>query len=398
MAAFWHIVLAMTALQSVLLALWQHVLALRFTFVQNQAPHRDPHRSPLTLSVLKPLKGCDKETARNLESWFAQEYEGAFEILLGVASDSDPVCDLVRALMQSHPQTPARLILCPPNGAANPKVSTLTQLETAAVHEAFVISDADVRVSPHCLSHLTQTLNQPKVGLAHCIYRIQETQSWGSRLECVGVNADFWPQVLQARSFGMLDFALGAVMCLDRETLKAIGGFRAIQDHLADDFQLGHRVSHQGLRSELASLRVECWGTGGRLSETWAHMLRWTRTVRACKPGPFFLSILGNQTLWVLLWATASPSVLSWGLLAIWIGARVMLATARIRKLSGNATGATHAWLVPIHDLVHVALWVTAHFGRNVSWAGKLYSVGVGGKMTLIPGATSTPQLDKAKS
>ncbi|MBI1841790.1 MAG: glycosyltransferase [Verrucomicrobia bacterium] len=389
MAAFLHVVLAITALQSVLLALWQHALALRFAFQQDTPPRSLSHGPAPSISVLKPLKGHDHETAKNLESWLAQEYPAGFEILFGVASAEDPVGDVVREAMSRHSRASARLILCPPNGAANPKVSTLTQLEAVSAHGTLVVSDADVRVSPHCLAHLARTLVEPGAGLAHSIYRLQAPGGWGGRIESVGVNADFWPQVLQARSFGMLDFALGAVMCLRRETLKGIGGFQAIQDHLADDFQLGNRISRRGLRIELAPTRVECWGSGGSLGETWAHMLRWTRTVRACKPGPFFLSILGNQTLWPLLWAATTRSALSWSLMATWIVARVLLASARIQKLSGRSDAPTDAWLAPAHDLVQAALWLAAHFGRTVRWAGKAYAVGEGGKMTLLPGEAS---------
>ena len=65
--------------------------------------------------------------------------------------------------------------------------------------------------------------------------------------EAVAINADFWSSVLQARSLKPIDFALGAVMAMRRKQLEQIGGFAALADCLADDYQLGHRIARAGL-------------------------------------------------------------------------------------------------------------------------------------------------------
>ena len=95
----------------------------------------------------------------------------------------------------------------------------------------------------------------PGAGLVNCFYRLANPSTPAMQWEAVAINADFWTQVLQARSLRPVDFALGAVMTLPAAQLKAIGGFAALADYLADDYQLGqlrgastktNRVRHGG--------------------------------------------------------------------------------------------------------------------------------------------------------
>ena len=115
------------------------------------------------------------------------------------------------------------------------------------------------------------------------------------------VNADFWSQVLQARTLRSQDFALGAVMATRRAQLAELGGFRALVDFLADDYQLGNQLARRGYCIELCPVVVECWERPQGWREVWAHQLRWARTVRVCQPAPYFLSILSNATVWPIL-------------------------------------------------------------------------------------------------
>lgn len=373
------------AVQSVGISLWQHRLAMRFPLHGD-----DPFTAALShpfpgITLLKPLKGADGETQKNLESWLTQDYPGPVQILFGVASEQDPVVEIVEGLLKQHPTLNARLIVCPPNGAANPKVSTLLQLFPKAAHDVLVISDADVRVPNRLLREIQQGLTQPGVGLVHCLYRIANPTTLPLKLEALAVNADFWAQVVQAQSLGMLDFALGAVMGISRPVLQEIGGFARIANFLADDFQLGNAVAKTGRRNALTSVVVECFGKPSGWKETWLHQLRWTRTVRICKPMPFFLSLLGNATLWPVLWACLHANHTgAWIALLSWICLRCVLARQRKLKLAGSHSSLESTWLSPVQDLVQSALWLFAQFGNQVHWRGKNYKVLAGGRMVEI--------------
>src|SRR5262245_46957688 len=87
------------------------------------------------VSVLKPLQGCDSETRECLRSWLTQEGPADVEVLFGVQSKMDPVCEIVLALMVGHPKCDARLVVCGERLGPNPKVSKLAQLARLAKHE-----------------------------------------------------------------------------------------------------------------------------------------------------------------------------------------------------------------------------------------------------------------------
>ena len=114
--------------------------------------------------------------------------------------------------------------------------------------------------------------------------------------------------MLHTRSLKPLDFALGAVMATRRPLLAEIGGFSALADCLADDYQLGHRLARRGHQIALSPVVVECWSAPMGWAAVWKHQLRWARTIRVCQPMPYFFSLLSNATLWPVLWLAAQPA------------------------------------------------------------------------------------------
>ena len=328
------LILGGLAFISLLLLLWQWLVTRRFPLHQRQSgPSLCP---PVTL--LKPLKGCDDTTAACLRSWLAQEYAGPVQVLFGVASADDPVCELARALLKEFPAAAAQVVVCGPLRGANLKVAKLAQLAAVARHELVVVSDADVLAPPDLLANLVPALEPPAVGLVHCFYRLASRATLAMRWEAVVINADFWGQVLQARSLKPLDFALGAVMATRRRQLAEIGGFEALADCLADDYQLGHRIAARGYRIAICPVVVECWSAPLGWQAAWKHQLRWARTVRVCQPGAYFFSILGNTTLWPLVFLAACPGALSLGLALVAWTARVLAARAWQRRMVGGTT------------------------------------------------------------
>src|SRR5262249_10152934 len=157
-------------------------------------------------------KGSDETTEACLRSWFTQVYAGEMQLLFGVAAAEDPVCAIVKGLIEQFPKADARLVICGPLVGANLKVSKLIQLEHEARHATFVISDADVKVPPDFLANVVAPLQNPEVGLVNCFYQLANPTTPAMRWEAIAINADFWSQVLQSQSLKPLDFALGAVI------------------------------------------------------------------------------------------------------------------------------------------------------------------------------------------
>jgi ceramide glucosyltransferase len=368
---FLEATLAALTLLSLALALWQWLAARHFPLHQRVT---DLSFAP-AITLLKPLKGCDATTFESLQSWFNQNYAGQIQILFGVADASDPVCKIVHELIEKNPGCDTQLVVCAESLGANGKVSTLIQLERLAKHPLVLVSDADVRVPPDFLANVVAPLRDPKTGLVNCFYRLANPATTAMRCEAVAVNADFWSQVLQSTNLKPLDFALGAAMLTRRKLLEEIGGFAALANCLADDYQLGHRIAQRGHRIALCPVVVECWDAPMNWCDVWKHQLRWARTIRVCRPMPYFFSILSNATLWPLLWLIASPvwskTICAPLIAVVCLLIRMVLAQNLQRRFMQSRDNIAPPWLAPVKDLQQAAIWAGAFLGNTVEWQGQ---------------------------
>jgi ceramide glucosyltransferase len=371
------VILCLLALLSLVLTLWQWAVGRRFPLHERAA--NTTHAPGVTL--LKPLKGCDQETAACLESWLTQNYTGPVQLLFGVADAADPVCGIVNGLLAKYPAVNAQLVICREALGVNSKVSTLIQLQRLAQQDVTVVSDADVRVPADFLANAVAPLREPGVGLVNCFYALANPSTPAMRWEAVAINSDFWSQVLQSKSLKPLDFALGAVMVTRRSCLEEIGGFAVLADYLADDYRLGNLIARRGHQITLCPVVVECWERPMTWRDVWLHQLRWARTIRVCQPAPYFFSLLSNGTLWPLLLLAFRPTANVGILVAACLLARIAAALNQQRRLTKSCGHVAWAWLVPVKDLFQVVLWAQSFLGSHIVWRGIRYRVQPGGKL-----------------
>jgi ceramide glucosyltransferase len=267
---------------------------------------------------------------------------------------------------------------------ANAKVSTLRHLEPHMRHEWVLISDADVKVPPDFAANAASRLVDPAVGLVNCFYRLANPSTPAMQWEAVGVNADFWTQVLQSRGLHPVDFALGAVMTLPAAQLKAIGGFAVLADYLADDYQLGRQVARQQKRIEFTTVVAECYDPPMTWTQVWAHQSRWARTIRVCQPAPFFFSILNNSTLWPLLLALEFHAPFDLCAAGFCVAFRIATALHQQSRLTQSRGHAGYWWMAPVKDILDVLVWAGAFIGNQIAWRGDRYRILSGGKLLKI--------------
>src|SRR5579863_1340506 len=76
------------------------VAASRFFNRPKIPPKESPAPSPLpAVSILKPIRGLDRETYENYESFCRQDYP-EFEILFGVTDEMDPAIPVIEKLIR----------------------------------------------------------------------------------------------------------------------------------------------------------------------------------------------------------------------------------------------------------------------------------------------------------
>ena len=182
------------------------------------------------------------------------------------------------------------------------------------------------------------------------------------------INHYFLPGALLARAMGRQD-CLGATMMFRRETLERIGGFAALVNHLADDNVLGRLVQRLGLTVALADTVPATTVPETTLRALWRHELRWARTIRALVPVQFAASVLQYPLVWAalaVLLAGGAPWSLAWFALA-W-GLRALAARRIDRALA--LANRTPLWLLPLRELMSVAVMAVSYAGRQVDWRG----------------------------
>lgn len=369
------------ALASSAYQLAQWIAARRF--LHGPRPPAPPAPRP-PVTVLQPLYGLAGDVPANLDALCRQDHP-THQIVFGVEAATDPAVPVVRALMRRHPERD--LVLSIGAGAGtNRKVAVLAHMMRHARHDLLVLGDADVRVPPDHLRVLTAPLDDPRIGLTTCLYRGRAHGGLAARLEALCIDTDFLPMVLMARLVQPLRYAFGAAIAVRRGALDAIGGFAALRDHLADDYELGRRVAGAGWALRLLPHVVETVSEARTLREVWRHQLRWARTYRACQPLNWFATILVVHTTLAGLAALLAAGGASAGWLALALALGCRLGALRgILRLAGSRATARDLWLVPAKDLAYSALWVASWLGHHVEWNGRRLRVARDGRLE-VPG------------
>jgi ceramide glucosyltransferase len=120
-----------------------------------------------------------------------------------------------------------------------------------------------------------------------------------------------------------------------------------------------------------------------RLSALFQHELRWARTIRALEPIGFAASVLQYPLAWALLTvALAGGAPWSIGLFMIaWMlrAAAALRVDAALAPLWAEERGSNDAaalafrcpvWLLPLRDILSVAVMLASYGGRHVIWRG----------------------------
>ncbi len=327
------------------------------------------------VSVLKPMYGTDARLYQALRSHAAQDYP-EFEILFGVGNPADPALAEIARLQTEFPQRDLRIVVAKPD-TPNAKAAVLAELAQHARYDLLVVNDDDIVAGPGYLRSVAAAFETPNTGLVTCLYRAH-ARSLASLTEALGIATEFAPSVLVARFLRVVDFALGSTMALRTTTLREVGGFRAVADFLADDYQLGRNVAACGYRIEFAAAVVETGAGEASWRQIWKHQLRWSRTIRVSRSAGYYGSLVTHATVWALVACAAGQ---------IWAGG-VALA---LRMAAGLLVGGVVLedrkvwrwfWLMPVRDLFGFAVWVGGCFGSTVWWRGRKLRLRRDGRIT----------------
>jgi ceramide glucosyltransferase len=363
-------VLALCGCGYYVLCIWSAYAFLR------DCASRQPQAFTPPVSFLKPLRGADREMYDAFRSHCFQDYP-EYEIIFGVSVADDPAIELAERLKQEFPERRIELVFCGEKLGANIKVSNLVQMLPLARYDHLLINDSDIRIAPDHLRRVMSSLADVKAGMVTTLYRGAAGHTLGSRLEALGISTDFAAGVLSARVVeGGIHFGLGSTLAMKREALNVIGGFEPLLDYLADDYELGNRIGKAGYEVVLSDDVVDTLLPNYRFRDYWNHQLRWMRGIRASR-GWGYLGLLLTFGLPFALLAVIVARGAPWSLVLLGAAASMRFAMA---YLTAGCVMRHHKilrqfWLIPLRDVIALAIWAAGYYGNSVIWRGDEFSL-----------------------
>jgi ceramide glucosyltransferase len=208
------------------------------------------------------------------------------------------------------------------------------------------------------------------------LYRV-EAHNVPSAWEALGITTDFMPSALVAQTLGVREFGMGSTLAFRNEDLEAVGGFEAIADYIADDYQLAKRITGLGKRAILSTYAVETSLGDATWGGIWRHQLRWARTIRASKG----LGFAGLPVTHAGLWALAALAAGAWPVALVLVGLRVVSAFLAASLVLASTQATVLCWLAPLWDLYSFAVWAASYAGNRVRWRDRMLDIDSQGRI-----------------
>jgi ceramide glucosyltransferase len=326
-------------------------------------------QGPATL--LKPLHLAEPGLEDNLRSFLRQDYQWPIQVVFGVRSYADPALQVVSRLKREFPAADIDVVVDSKLGGSNPKIANLINMIGRARHDLLVLSDSDIRVETDYVRKIALALDEPDVGAVSCLYSGYPLGNMWSTLAAMGIDYQFLPNARVGIAFGLTEPCFGSTIAMRRQTLTEIGGFEAVANVLADDFELGRAIREMGYRLAIPTLTVEhvCGQTS--LAALFRQELRWAKTTLTLAGAGYG----GTLVTFPLPLALLAAWFLDFSPVSLGGIAAALLSRTLLVVCSGRPVGprAERLWLLPLRDVLSFGVFAASFFGRTVDWRGTRY-------------------------
>ncbi len=353
-------------------------------------PRADPAAWPGVTAVV-PARNEAAMLPATLPTLLAQEYPGAFEVVLVDDESSDQTAGTASALAVRADGAELRIVpgRRPPAGWAG-KVWAMDQGLRAAGDAAYVLfTDADIAYAPGTVAALVRAAVTDDRALVSQMALLRADTRWERLIVPAFVYffAQLYPFRRVNRPGARTAAAAGGCMLVRRSALEAAGGLERIRGARIDDVALGRLLKHSpppvrcwlGLTTSVISVRPY-----PRLSGLWDMIARSAYTQLRYSPVMLTATIVG------LLWLYALPPAaalggLGWlaaggGAAAGWLAAAglagwTIMAVSYLPILRLYRLSPARAPCLPVIALMYAAMTADSarryHAGRGGQWKGR---------------------------
>lgn len=343
-----------------------------------------PGREAPPVTVLKPVRGLEKNLKRNLRSACLQDYP-CYQVIYSVQEADDPALPVLKEIQAEFGAERVTVVVSDVQAGANGKINNLLGALSEARHDVLVMSDSDTLFGPDYIATMVAPLSDPQVGCVFTPFRVVEAQTWFEKMELLSMNADFIPDVVFADVTGAASACLGPSIAMRRSALEAIGGMQSLADFLVEDYELGRRFWTSGMKVGLVPYLIDVVVDLTRWQQWWGHQVYWDQNTRFARPGAFFATLLVRSIPFAMLyWLARGADLVGFSLLLGAVAIRLVTAAISLKRGFQDEEGLRSlAWL-PLRDVVALLSWIQAFAKRTVVWRGVTYQLVGGGRIVPV--------------
>jgi hopene-associated glycosyltransferase HpnB len=360
-----------------------------------------------SVTAVIPARNEASVLGGTLPTLLAQEYPGAFDVVLVDDESSDGTAQVVTSLgcqaaarrAAANPGgEPVRLRIIaggtPPAGWAG-KVWAMSQGAQAAGDVSYLLfTDADIAYQPGTVRALVRAAESDHRGLVSQMALLRAESHWERLIVPAFVYffSQLYPFRRVSRPGARTAAAAGGCMLVRRSALEAAGGLERIRGARIDDVALGRLLKHSpqrvrcwlGLSTSVLSLRPY-----PRLTELWDMIARSAYTQLRYSPALLAATITGLLWLYALppfaaigglAWLAAGGGATAAALIALGLAGWVIMSVSYLPMLRLYRLSATRAPSLPLIAVIYAAMTADSarryHLGRGGNWKGRTVPAG----------------------
>jgi ceramide glucosyltransferase len=347
---------------------------MRFQIQRPSPPEYSFTRWP-PVTILKPVRGLEKNQEENFRSTCLQDYP-EFQVVFSIQDPDDPALPLLKKMEQEFGSKRVSVVVENRHVGANGKINNLVGALPHARYDILVISDSDARLKPDYLKAIVAPLADPGVGCVCTLYKASCADRWYEKMELLTFNADFIPSVIFAHVTGSAKFCLGSSMALRRSSLNELGGLETLSDYLVEDYEIGRRLWTSGKKIVIVPYFIKIVVDLKNPFHWWNHQVYWDQKTRAAQPAGFFATVLIRSVPFALFFAASrSGDAVGLAVLGGAIGLRLATAAVILEWGFRDMEGLKSLALLPLRDIAALVFWLLAFIKKTVIWRGSKFNL-----------------------
>ena len=156
-----------------ILSSWTIVRFFRISKIEKNNSNPIEFKPPV--SVLKPVKGLEKNLKSQLMSICLQDYPN-YQVIYSVQDPEDAALPIIQQIQDEIGPDKVSVVIGNVEAGANGKVNNLVGAIEKADHEIIIISDSDTYLQPNYIENIVAPLSNPEVGCVCTLFKGVQTQ------------------------------------------------------------------------------------------------------------------------------------------------------------------------------------------------------------------------------